>query len=253
MPKRSDHSSSTYTAGEAAGVGGRVKKLLRDCSLDDGRRTADNVYYYIYDMKISCAPFPLNAYPRRREKVSIARVRRHWEFETESHGSGQADSLAAATKAVGRRIGTPPGQSVGIQWSWADDLITEAISIHETRVQLRAQEKRFGLRTRESAIRMVNRGLSLRDISQLLGISIGLVSRLTSTAALFGDETDLSSTVQIVDLHTDDGVVTRHGYGDLPDELEHEGQTYRATGGSHQVGGCPWKHSYAPVGSSPSS
>lgn len=187
------------------------------------------------------------------EKVSIMRVRRHWEFETESHGSGQADSLAAATKAVGRRIGTPPGQSVGIQWTWADDFVEEALSIHETRVQLRAQEQQLEVQTRESAIRMANRGLSVRDIAQLLGISIGLVSRLTSPVALFGDETDSSAAVQIVDLHTDDGVVTRHGYGDLPDELEHEGQTYRATGGSHQIGGGPWKHSYMPVGNSSSS
>ncbi len=47
-------------------------------------------------------------------------------------------------------------------------------------------------------------------------------------------------------MHTDKGPVTLHGRGIHPPELEHEGRTYRATGGAHEANG-PTKYSYLPV------
>lgn len=181
------------------------------------------------------------------ESVTISRRGDRWAYSVEGHGAGMAESLLTATRAVHERIGTPPGQNVSVQWNWSDPFVEEALAVNRTREQHRREKRHIDVETRRTAVSLADRGLTVRDIAQLLGISTGLVSTLTSSSAVFGDPGDGSLPVQVVDLLTDAGAVTRHGYGDLPHEFEYEGVTYEATGGSHQVGGGPEVHTYVPV------
>lgn len=97
-------------------------------------------------------------------------------------------------------------------------------------------------------VSLSHRGLSVRDIGALLGISPGRVSQLRSPGHIFGDEEDRDAPIQLVDLFTEKGVVTRFGRGDLPEEIVFEGVVYKRTGGAHGARGGPMKHSYVPSG-----
>lgn len=179
--------------------------------------------------------------------ITVSRQGRTWLYDIDSIGSGQADSLASLPTAVSKKIDAPLGQNLNTQWTWTDDFVNEAMAIHKERAELQCRSEALDVMTRENVVKLADRGLTARDIGTLLGISAARVTQLRSPGFAFGDPDDTNSPVEVIVVHTDKGPVTLHGRGTHPPELEHDGRTYRATGGAHEANGGSAKYSYVPV------
>jgi hypothetical protein len=180
-------------------------------------------------------------------KVTVSRQGRTWFFDVDNIGSGQADSLLSLPTEVGKKINAPAGQNLNTQWVWADDFMEEAMAIQKERAELQRRGEVLDINTRKKLVELSDRGLTARDTGWLLGISAARVTQLRSPGFAFGDPDDTDSPVEVIVVHTDRGPVTLHGRGTHPHELEHDGRTYRATGGAHEANGGPMKYSYVPA------
>lgn len=178
--------------------------------------------------------------------ITVSRQGPHWLFTTDTVGSGQAETLTGLVTAVNQRVAAPLGQTPSVSWVWHDEFVREAMAVQEERARLKRLEDELNASTRTKVISLIDRGLSVRDISTLLGISAARVSQLKGSGFVHGDPEDSSQRAWVVDLFTPDGMVTKYVRGDLPNEIVYEGIHYRPTGGSHGANGGPMKHSYVP-------
>jgi hypothetical protein len=177
-------------------------------------------------------------------KVRVSREGSRWVFEIDGVGSGVATTVDGVVKTVAERTALPPGQSPVSIWEWTDSYVDEALSLGDERVDIMRRELELDVKTRAAVVSLSDRGLSVRDIGHFLGISAGRVSQLRAPGQVFGDPEDTTSAIQVVDLYTDKGVVTRFGRGALPQEIPYDGNVYRRTGTGHEVNGGPKKYSY---------
>ena len=171
-----------------------------------------------------------------------------WVWRLDTGASGVTDTVEASIRAINAESVAGPGQYTSITFDWADEFVRDATKIQSRRARLHHEEQKLDFDTRRAVVSLSDRGLSVRDIGALLGISPGRVSQLRSPGHTFGEEEDRDAPIQLVDLFTEKGVVTRFGRGDLPEEIVFEGVAYKRTGGAHGAGGGPMKHSYVPSG-----
>lgn len=180
-------------------------------------------------------------------KVAVSRQGPLWLFVTDTAGSGQADTLTGLITAVNLRLANTFGHSTGIEWIFEDDFVQEAMAVQEERARLKRLEDALDAKTRKQVVELTDRGLSVRDVSTLLGISAARVTQLRGSGFVHGDPDDSTKRAWVVSLLSAKGSVTKYVRGDLPDELEYDGQKYRSTGGGHSVNGDDVKFTYVPV------
>lgn len=180
-------------------------------------------------------------------KVTVSRQGPLWFFATDEAGSGQADTLTGLVTAVNLRLANTFGASTGTEWVFEDGFVQEAMAVQEERARLKRLEDALDTTTRKQVVTLTDRGLSARDVSTLLGISAARVTQLRGSGFVHGDPDDSTKRAWVVSLLTTNGPVTKYVRGDLPDELEYDGQTYRSTGGGHSVNGDDVKYTYVPV------